>query len=164
MPGQSSKSKKKQRAITPKLGKAELWFFCTALLLHKIYLHTKFHVNTPCRFKVMSQTKFKVKNKQREITPKSGKEELWFFCTVHLLNEIYLPTKFHVHIPSGFRVMSRRKFKVSNKQRAIIPKLGNTELWFFCTAHLHNEIYLPTMFHIHIPSSFRVMSRTKLKV
>jgi len=37
-PGQRSKCKNEQRAITPKLGKAELWFLITALLLNKIYL------------------------------------------------------------------------------------------------------------------------------
>ena len=34
-PRQSAKCKKEQRAITPKIGKAELQFFCTALLLNK---------------------------------------------------------------------------------------------------------------------------------
>jgi hypothetical protein len=38
----------------------------------------------------------KCKNKQRGIIQKIGKAELRFLCTAHLLNEIYLPTKFHV--------------------------------------------------------------------
>jgi hypothetical protein len=49
-PGQSFKYKNKQRAITPKLGKAELWFLWTAP--NEIYLPTKFHVDTSCCFKV----------------------------------------------------------------------------------------------------------------
>jgi hypothetical protein len=37
--------------------------------------------------------------------------ELWFFCIVLLLNEIYLSTMFHVDISYGFRVMFQPKFK-----------------------------------------------------
>ena len=55
-PRQSSNNKNKQRAITPKLGNAEL-FLCTALLHNEIYLPTKFLVETSCSFKVMSQTR-----------------------------------------------------------------------------------------------------------
>jgi len=60
---QSNKSDKVQsvknerRAITPKLGKAELGFLCTAFLLNKLYLPTKFLVNTFCGLRVMSRTK-----------------------------------------------------------------------------------------------------------
>jgi hypothetical protein len=32
----------------------------------------------------------KYKNEQRGITSKLGKVELWFLCTAHLLDEIYL--------------------------------------------------------------------------
>jgi hypothetical protein len=46
----------------------------------------------------------------------------------------------------------------------IIQKWGLTELWFFCTAPLLNEIYLFTMFHLDISYSFRVMFWTKFKV
>jgi hypothetical protein len=59
-PGQSSKCKNKERAITPKLGKAELQFLCTALLSNEMYLPTKFHVDIFYSFRVMSRTKFKV--------------------------------------------------------------------------------------------------------
>jgi hypothetical protein len=50
-PGQSSKSKNKQRAITPKLGNAELWDFA----LH-IYLPPKFLVDSLVVL-VMSRTR-----------------------------------------------------------------------------------------------------------
>jgi hypothetical protein len=59
-PKQSSKCKIKQWAITPKLGKTELWFFCTAILPNEIYLPTKFHVDISYKFRAMSRTKFKV--------------------------------------------------------------------------------------------------------
>jgi hypothetical protein len=58
-PGQMSKSKYKQRAITSKQGKAELWFFRIALLPNETYLPTKFHVDISYNFRVMSRTKFK---------------------------------------------------------------------------------------------------------
>ena len=54
----SSKCKnEKKKAITSKLGKAELRFLCTALLLNEIYLPTKFLVETSCSFRVMSWTR-----------------------------------------------------------------------------------------------------------
>jgi hypothetical protein len=56
-PGQSSKCKNEQRAPTSKLGKADLWFLYNALLLNEIYLHTKFHVDISCCYKVMSRTR-----------------------------------------------------------------------------------------------------------
>jgi hypothetical protein len=54
--------------------------------------------------------------------------------------------------------------KCKNKQRVIIQKIGMAELRFLCTAHLLNEIYLPTKFHVDNYYSFRVMSRTKFIV
>ena len=41
------------------------------------------------------QTKIKYENKQRAITQKLSKEELWFLCTALHLDEIYPPMKFH---------------------------------------------------------------------
>ena len=43
----------------------------------------------------MLWTKFKYENKQRAITQKLSKRELWFLCTAHRLDEIYAPMKFH---------------------------------------------------------------------
>jgi hypothetical protein len=54
----------------------------------------------------------KCENKQRGIIKELGKAELRFLCTAHLLNEIYLPIKFHVDTSYSFRVMSWTKFKV----------------------------------------------------
>jgi hypothetical protein len=50
------------------------------------------------------------------------------------------------------------------EQKAITPKLGQTELRFFSTALLFNELYPSTKFHVDISYSFRVISRTKFKV
>jgi len=54
-PGQSSKCKNEQKAIIPELGKADLWFLCTALPLNDIYLPTTFLVDTFCSFRVISR-------------------------------------------------------------------------------------------------------------
>jgi len=62
-------------------------------------------------------------NEQRSITPKICSFELWFLCTALLLNEIYLPMKFHVNALHSFKVMLRTKFKNENEQRAITPKV-----------------------------------------
>ena len=42
----------------------------------------------------MLQTKFKYENKQRAITQKLSKQELWFLCTALRLDEIYPPINF----------------------------------------------------------------------
>jgi hypothetical protein len=59
----TSKSKNKQRAITPELGKAELWFLCTAHLPIEIYLPTKFHVDISYSFTTMSWTRYFLKGR-----------------------------------------------------------------------------------------------------
>ena len=45
----------------------------------------------------MLRTKFKYENKQRAITQKLSKQELWLMCTGLPLDEMYLTTKFHNH-------------------------------------------------------------------
>jgi hypothetical protein len=57
-----------------------------------------------------------------------------------------------------------QRSKCENKQRGIIQKLGKAGLPFLCTAQLLNEIYLPTEVHVDNSYTFRVMSRTNLKV
>jgi hypothetical protein len=55
----------------------------------------------------------KCQNKQMAITPKLDKAVFRFFSIAAFYNEIYiyLPTKFHVYISNGFRVMSRTKIQ-----------------------------------------------------
>ena len=68
---------------------------CTALPVDEIYPPKKFHNHTNYDFGDMLRTKFKYKNKQRAITQKLSKQEVWFMCTALPLDEIYPPTKFH---------------------------------------------------------------------
>ena len=42
----------------------------------------------------MLWTKFKYENKQRAVTQKLSKRELWFLCITLPLDEIYPPTNF----------------------------------------------------------------------
>jgi len=64
----------------------------------------------PCIIlKLSSWTKFKYENEQRAITPKVWNFELWFLCTALLLDEIYLPMKFHGDAFNSFKVMLRTK-------------------------------------------------------
>jgi hypothetical protein len=51
--------------------------------------------------------------------------------------------------------------KCKNKQRAMIQKLGQAELRFLRTAHLLNEIYPSTKFHVDTSCCFKIMSRTR---
>jgi hypothetical protein len=54
----TGKYKKIKKGKTPKLGKAELCFFCNALLFIEIYL--SIHDDIFYSFRVMSRVKFKV--------------------------------------------------------------------------------------------------------
>ena len=45
-----------QRAITPKVGKPELWFMSSARRLIVFNVCVKFHENMPSGFKVMERT------------------------------------------------------------------------------------------------------------
>ena len=112
-------------------------------------------------FWVMLRTKFKNENKQRAITPKVWTFELWFLSPALLLNEIYLPMKFHVDALHNFKVMFRTKFKYENLQRAITPKVWCLELWFLCTALLLNEIYLPMKFKVRSLNTSWIQEWTK---
>jgi hypothetical protein len=60
------------------------------------------------------------KTGKKAITSKLGNADLRFFCNVHLLNEIYLPTKFLVDTNCDPGQCSKCK----NEQRTITPKLG----------------------------------------
>ena len=42
---------------------------------------------------------------QRAITPKVGKPELWFMCSVHCLMVLYIAVKFRENISNDIRVM-----------------------------------------------------------
>jgi len=123
----------------------------------------KFQVSSLNTFRVMLRTKFKNENEQRAIPTNVWSFELWFLCTALLLNEIYLPMEFHVNAMHSYKFMLRTKFKNENEQRAITPKVF-LELWFLCTAHLLNGIYLPMKFHVDALHSFKVMLRTKKRM
>ena len=103
------KYENQQRAITPKIWWAELWFLCNALLLNKINPHTRFQRDTWNTFWVMLQTKIKYENQQRAITPKIWWAELWYLCIALLFNEIYPPMRFQDDTWNTFRVMLRTK-------------------------------------------------------
>ena len=46
-----------QRALTPKVGKPQLQFMCSARLLMVFNICVKFHENMSCGFKVMELTR-----------------------------------------------------------------------------------------------------------
>jgi len=103
------KNENEQRAITPKVWSFELWFLSTALLLNEIYQPMTFQVSSLNTLWVMLWTKFKNENEQRAITLKVWCLELWSLCTALLLNEIYLPLKFHVDALHSLKVILRTK-------------------------------------------------------
>ena len=89
-----------QRAITPKVGKPELRFMCSARWLMVFNVCVKFHENMSSGFKVMERTR-KIVNTQRAITPKAGKPELWIMCSARRLMVFNVCVKFHENMSSG---------------------------------------------------------------
>ena len=97
-----------QRAITPKVGKSELWFMCFASLLIIFNVCVKFHENVSSGFKVMERTR-KIVNTQRAITQKVDEPELRFMCSVRRLMVFNVCVKFHENMSSGFKDMERTR-------------------------------------------------------
>ena len=83
-----------QRAITPKISKAELWFLCMRHRLIVLYNCMKFHLNNYNGCQLTELTQNSIANEQREITPKISKAELWFLCITCRLNVLYKCIKF----------------------------------------------------------------------
>ena len=54
---------KTQRAITPKVGKPELWFMCSARCFMVFNICVKFHGNMSSGLKVMEQTRILLTHK-----------------------------------------------------------------------------------------------------
>ena len=90
-----------QRAITPKVGKTELWFICSARRLKALYVCVKFcekimNVELWSGHEYMVEmTMFHV---QRAITPKVDKPELRFVCSARRLTMLYIYVKFRENI------------------------------------------------------------------
>ena len=78
-----------QREITPKIYKAELWFFCMTHRLIVLYNCMKFNFNSFNGCQVTEWTRNSIANDQREITPNISRSELWFLCMTHCLIERY---------------------------------------------------------------------------
>ena len=103
--GADTKIVKTQRAIhvTPKVGKSELWFMCSAQLLTVFNICVKFY-----KYVKLFQTYgagMKIVNTQRAITPKVGKPELWFMCSACRLMVFNVCVKFHENMSSSFKLM-----------------------------------------------------------
>jgi hypothetical protein len=89
-----SRTRFKNRTIKLKLGKAEYWFFCIALLFNEIYLHVPIKFHTFLVSKLCPGKLLKCKNEQQAKTSTLGKAVI---CTEHLPIEIWLPTKLNVN-------------------------------------------------------------------
>ena len=94
---------------------------CTALPLNEIYPTTQFHNHSKYILEICTR-QFKYENQLGAITQKLSKQDLWLMCTALVLDEIYLPTKFHTQSLYSFGDMHRTKFMYENKQRAITQK------------------------------------------
>jgi hypothetical protein len=88
----------------------------------------------------------KSKNEQRAITPTLGKIKLWFFALhISQIWSTYLQSSMSISLIVS-ELCHGQCSNCKNEQRSVTQKLGNAELRFLSTAHLPNEIYLPTNF------------------
>ena len=138
----------KQRAITPKVGKPELQFMCSACCLMVFNICIKYGAD------------MKIVNTQRAITPKVGKSELRFMCSARRLMVFNVCVKFHENMSSGFKVMERTR-KIVNTKRAITQKVEEPELRFMCSAHRLMVFNVCMKFHENMSMGFKVMERTR---
>ena len=97
-----------QRAITPKVGKSELRFMCSARRLMVFNVCVKFHENMSSGFKVMERTR-KIVYTKRAITQKVEEPELRFMCSARRLMVFNVCMKFHENMSMGFKVMERTR-------------------------------------------------------
>ena len=108
-------------------------------------------------------------NVQRAITPKVGKPELRFMCSVLCLMVLYICVKFHENITNGIRVKERTLVHGKNSlfqylycSKGCNSKSRLTELWFLCSACHLMMLYICERFHENILISTRVMERTRV--
>jgi hypothetical protein len=89
---------------------------------------------------------------QRAITPKLDKS--YGSCALHFysMRSIYLQSFMLVSL-KVLKLCRGQSSKCKNERGAVTPKIGQ-ELWFLYTAHLPNEIYLPTKFHVDTSCCF----------
>ena len=72
-----------QRAITPKVGKSELWFLCSARRLMVFNVCVKFHENMSSSFKVMETTrKLLTHTKANNSKSRKTRVTVHVFCTL----------------------------------------------------------------------------------
>ena len=73
-----------QRAITPKVGKSELWFLCSACRLMVFKVCVKFHENMSRGFKVMKRTRKLLTHKGQEA--QKLENQSYGSCVLHVLS------------------------------------------------------------------------------
>ena len=123
-----------QRAITPKVGKSELQFMCSACRLMVFDVCVKFHENMSSGFKVMERTRIIV-NTQRAITQKVEKPELRFMCSARRLMVFKVCVKFHENMSSGFKVMERTRKLLTDTHTQKRRKHYTPMAYFVCRGY-----------------------------
>jgi hypothetical protein len=139
--------------------KTDLLFF--ALLIYpiiSIYLQKFLFISVIVSEKVQNVNMNKGQNLQNK-TRKS-----YVSCALHIyrMRSIYIQSV--LFISMIILALCPDNVQCQNEQRAINPKSDKAELQFLCTAHLLNEIYLPTTSLANIYCTFRTMSWRKFKV
>ena len=98
---------------------------------------------------LQSGHKIALQYKQREITPKISKAELWFLCMTHRLIVLYNCMKFHFYSFNGYQLTERTGNSIANDQREITPKISKAELWFLCMTCRLIVLYNCMKFHLN---------------
>ena len=84
--------------ITPKVGKPQLWFLCSAHCVMVVNISVKFRENISHGFQATRRKRFydqiTIYNVQRTITPNAGKSQLWFLYSARRLMVVNNSVKF----------------------------------------------------------------------
>ena len=144
-----------QREITPKVGKPELRFMCSACHLIVCNIFVNFHENMSSGFKVMEQTLKLLTDTQIHTDTEKTNTRL---SSEHTLTN--MPTtaisKRHDRVDTSvwwkwpFSIF----FIIYYVQKAIINKVCKPELWFLCSAHPITVLYICMKFHKNISNEF----------
>ena len=95
-----------QRALTPKLGKPELWFMCYACFLMVVYICVKFSENIMNPIRVMVQIQVHSRNGYVQCSKgnnSKSRQTTHGSCVLHMV--LYICVKFHDNTSNGIRVM-----------------------------------------------------------
>ena len=105
-------------------------------------------------------TEITIYNVQRSVTPKLGKQKLWFLFSTCSLMVLFICATFHKNIPKGFQVTEQTQ--VFDGDHCFQCLMGDNQSYGSCALHIISWciIFLSKVIKISL-NSFQVTERTQ---